>query len=326
MQSNNKMRMRVSITYILLFFLVFSKAFSQESLPFYQQYLISDKILINPSYTGSTDDWVVKGTYFKQWANFDLSPNVQTFSTHANIVDRLGAGLYIFHDENGPINSQGVNLSLAYHIPLGNEQNRTDGQFSFGGSFSFWNQHYDWSKINPEDINDPNLYGEPNIFLPYLNLGVSFAYKRIFGGISVSDIPLANNTPIVNQIEPTPSWLYLNLGYEWRFRSGFGIEPSILMDLNTNSERQIDLNLLLRYTGDYNKFAFGFSYRTDVDESGTQQLTLAPLITVDVGKLNIGFAYSLGLSDIAKAGGNGFTIGLGYNFENIINSRGFRYQ
>ena len=323
----NYNRMRIyKLTAIIIASLVCKVFYSQESLPFYQQYLISDKALINPSYNGSTDDWVVKGTYHKQWANFDLSPNTQTFSTHLNLIDRVGVGAYFFKDENGPIASQGLNLAVAYHIPLGNEENREENQFSFGTSLGLWSQNYDWTKIQPEEFNDPNLYGDPSIFLPYLNLGVSFAYKRVFGGISVTDIPLSNNTPIVNGIEPTPSWYYLNLGYDWRTNSGFGLEPSVLMNINTNSERQLDLNLLAKYTNENNSIAAGVSYRTDMDENGTQALTMSPVIKAELGRLNFGFAYNLGLSDIAKEGGNGFTIGIGYNIENFVNSRGYRYR
>ncbi len=318
--------MRIKIITIVLLACFCSKWVSaQESLPFYQQYLVSDKVLINPSYSGSTDDWVMKATYFKQWSDFDLSPNTQTISTHVNLVDRVGLGAYFFRDENGPVASQGVNISGAYHIPLGDEETR-ENQFSFGASLGLWSQNYDWSRIQPEDVNDPNLYGDPSIFLPYLNLGLSFSYKRAVGGISVTDIPLSNNAPIVNQIEPTPTWYYLNLGYDWRMRSGFGLEPSILMNINTNSERHLDLNLFAKYSSDVNSIGAGVSYRMDLDENGSQNLTVSPVIKADINRLNFGFSYNIGLSDIAREAGNGFTLGIGYDIPNVINSRGYRYR
>ncbi len=317
--------MRIKIIIIALVCFIGKWMSAQESLPFYQQYLISDKVLINPSYAGSTDDWVLKTTFHKQWSDFDLSPNTQTVSTHVNLVDRVGVGAYFFRDENGPVASQGVTLSSAYHIPLGREETRAN-QFSFGASLGLWSQHYDWSKINPEDVNDPNLYGDPSIFLPYLNLGVSFSYKGAFGGISVTDIPLSNNAPIVNQIEPTPTWYYLNLGYDWVMDSGLGLEPSILMNINTNSERHLDLNLYAKYTSDENAIGAGISYRMDLDESGNQNLTVSPVIKADISRFNFGFAYNIGLSDIAREAGNGFTLGVGYNIPNVINGRGYRYR
>jgi len=312
----------------MLFFIVFSTMntiLSQESLPFYQQYLISDKVLINPSYTGSTDDIVAKLTYHKQWANFDLSPNTQTAVIHANVVDRVGVGLYFFRDENGPVAAQGGNISFAYHIPLGEDEDRTENQFSFGTGFSLWSQTYNWRRIVAEDVTDPLLYGDASILLPYLQLGASFKYKGIFGGVSVTDIPLGNNTPIVNQIEPTPTWYYLNIGYDWKFAENFSIEPQILMNINTNSERQLDATFMAKYFDEDKKIAVGVSYRQDMDKNGNQALYISPLIKTDFGRLNFGFSYNLGLSDISTYGGNGFVMSIGYNIENFINGRGFRY-
>lgn len=298
---------------------------AQEGLPFYQQYLISDKVLINPSYTGSTDDIVLKTTFFRQWADFQGAPNMQTVSTHFNVVDRLGLGAYFFRDENGPVSMQGVNLSAAYHIPLSDEETR-ENRFSFGPSLSLFSQNYDWSRIIPENPNDPLIGGDPSIFLPYLNLGISAHYKGFFGGVSVLDIPLSNNTPIVNQIEPTPTVYYFNVGYNWRFKEAFSIEPSVLMNLNTNSERHLDLNLIARYYFNENSIAVGVSHRTDVDENGSQNLSISPLIMAEIGKLNFSFLYSIGASDISRDAGNGFMLGLGYNLDNFINPRGFRYR
>ncbi|MCB9202278.1 MAG: type IX secretion system membrane protein PorP/SprF [Flavobacteriales bacterium] len=311
---------------ICSFFLLSGFVFAQESLPFYLQYLISDKVVINPSYTGATDYWVVKGTYNKHWGNFEGGPNTQTFSTHVNAFDRVGIGMMFFRDENGPVSLNGVNTSVAYHIPIGNDYTRKD-QFSFGTSLSLFNQHYDRSQLNPETFDDSALQdGNQNIFLPYINLGLSASYRGLFGGVSVTDIPIGNNRPIVNTVEPLPTWYYFNLGYEYVFADNLALEPSVLMNINENSERQLDLNIKGKYFDDENVFAIGFSYRQDMDETGSQSLVMAPFIEAEVGRLNFGFAYTMGLTDISREGGNGFLLGLGYNIENIINSRGFRYR
>lgn len=303
-----------------------NQLFCQESLPFYQQYLISDKVLINPSFTGSTDDWVFKGTFNKHWGNFDGGPNTQTLSTHVNLIDRVGVGMYFFRDENGAATLNGVNISAAYHIPIGDEEDR-ENQFSFGPSLSLFNQSICRACLKPDDPNDVSLADENlNVFLPYLNLGVNAKFKGIFGGVSVLDIPLGNNREIVNTKEPLPTWYYFNLGYNWNFAENLYLEPSVLMNINTNSERQLDGNLKAKYKDDDNAFAVGVSYRQDLDENGSQALMFSPLIQAELGRLNFGFAYTLGLSNISRQGGNGFVISLGYNVENILNTRGFRYR
>ncbi len=302
------------------------KVYGQQSIPFDQQYLLSDKVLINPSYTGSTDDIVLKATYHQQWNNFSESPNTQTVSTHFNAFDRVGLGAYFFRDENGPITLAGLNISAGYHIPLGDEDDRTKNQFSFGTSLSLFSQSFDYSKLRPEDPNDPLLYGDKSVFLPYLNLGMSFVYSGFFGGVSVLDIPLGKNKPVVNSVEPSPSWYYFNVGYDWELTDSFFIEPSFLMSLNTNSERMMDFNIKAKYKDEFNSFAVGVSYRTAKDSQVSGGLSFTPFVQAEFGKLNFSFGYNFGITDIYKQGGDGLLVGLGYNLDNFINPNGFRYR
>ncbi|MDR2122052.1 MAG: PorP/SprF family type IX secretion system membrane protein [Flavobacteriaceae bacterium] len=313
-------------TFLSVLVLFCIKVYGQQSIPFDQQYLLSDKVLINPSYTGATDDIVLKTTYHQQWSNFSESPNTQTISAHFNAFDRVGLGTYFFRDENGPVTLTGVNISGAYHIPLDDDENRSESQFSFGPSISLFSQSFDYAKLRPEDSNDPLLYGDKSIFLPYLNLGMSVAYAGFFAGVSVLDIPLGKNKPVVNSIEPSPSWYYLNLGYNWKIADVFFVEPSFLMVLNTNAERMIDINLKAKYKNEYNAFAAGVSYRTATDSQANGGLSFTPFLQAELGKLNFTFGYNFGITDIFKEGGNGLIVGLGYNLDNIINPNGFRYR
>jgi len=300
---------------------------AQSSIPFDQQYLISDdKVLLNPSYTGSTDDIVIKGTYHKQWDKLEKSPSTQTLSGHFNLVDRLGVGAYFFRDENGPITLTGINVSAAYHIPLGDDEDRTEHQFSFGASVSYMSQGYDWSKVNPADNPDPLIGTDKSIFIPYLNLGMSFIYKNFFGGVSVLDIPLGKNIPVVNSIEPSPAWYYFNLGYNWEVEDNLILTPSTMVSLNTNSESMMDLNLTGKYAFEENSISLGVSYRRSLDSKYNQNLFITPFIRAEIGRLNFGAGYSFGQTDISKLAGNGFIFGLGYNIENVFNPDGFRYR
>ncbi|TWP23699.1 type IX secretion system membrane protein PorP/SprF [Apibacter muscae] len=312
---------------LLLLFSIFflNKNFAQQSIPFDQQYLLSDKVLINPSYTGSTDDIVFKATYHQQWNNIESSPNTQTISLHSNIFDRVGLGIYLFRDENGPMLLTGFNLSSAYHIPLGDED-RTKSQFSFGASVSMFSQSFDYSRLRPDDLFDPLIYNNKTVFLPYLNLGMSVYYSGFFAGVSVLDLPLGQNKPVVNSIEPSPSWYYLNLGYDWQLPSNLFIEPSMMFTLNTNAEKMIDFNLRAKYQSEVNLFAVGVSYRIANDSKINGPLSLTPFFQAELNKLNFSFGYNFGLTDIYKEGGNGLLVGLGYNLDNFINSRGFRYR
>lgn len=299
---------------------------AQETLPVYQQYLLDGKFLINPAFYGATDDVVINGNYQKQFSKLAESPNVQSVGIHANIFDRVGAGISFFRDQNGPISANGISAGASYFIPLSDEGDRKD-QFSFGTNVNLYNASFDFASLNPQDPNDPLLFeGNNNIFIVYANLGLQGTYKNFFGGVSVLDIPLSNDIPIVNGIEPSPTKFILNAGYDYVLTEGISLEPSVLVNLNTNSSKLIDLNLLAKVYNDDNLFAAGVSFRTANDNVGSQQLSFSPIIKAKIKQITFGAAYNLGLSDIQTFGGNSFMISLGYNFENFINNRGFRYR
>lgn len=316
------MKKLFSIFSILLGFL----AAAQETLPIYQQYLLDGKFLINPAHYGENDYLVINGNYQKQFSKFDQSPNVQSVGLHANIVDRLGAGLSFFRDQNGPISANGITAGASYFIPLSDEGERKD-QFSFGTAVNFYNANIDLGMLNPEQQGDPVLQdGTNDMFIVYANLGMQATYKNIFGGVSVLDIPLSNDIPVVNGIEPSPTKFILNAGYDWQISEGISVEPSVLVNLNTNSSKMVDLNLMGKVFNEDNLFAAGISFRTANDNVGNQQLSLSPIIKGKVDRFTFGATYNIGMSDIQTYGGNSFILSIGYNFDNIINTRGYRYR
>ncbi|GEN73984.1 MULTISPECIES: PorP/SprF family type IX secretion system membrane protein [Chryseobacterium] len=298
---------------------------AQESLPYYQQYLLDGEFLFNPAQYGKTDYVQLNANYHKQFDKFSDSPNTQSIGINGNIFDRVGAGLSIFRDSNGPISAGGITAGASYFIPLSSEGDRKD-QFSFGTSVSFYNMNFDYTSVNVEDGYDPLLIGkEGNIFMAYANFGAAATYRNIFAGVSVNDIALSNDKAIVNGIEPSPIKFFLNLGYDWHFADNIFVTPSALINLNTNSTRMIDYNLMATFFNDINSFSAGVSYRTVQNRFDSQQLQVAPVVKVRINKLMIGATYNIGMSDIQTYGGNSFMLSLGYNFDNFINHRGYRY-
>jgi type IX secretion system PorP/SprF family membrane protein len=298
---------------------------AQESLPYYQQYLLDGEFLFNPAQYGKTDYVQLNANYHKQFDKFSDSPNTQSIGINGNIFDRVGAGLSIFRDSNGPISAGGITAGASYFIPLSSEGDRKD-QFSFGTSVSFYNMNFDYTSVNVEDGYDPLLIGkEGNIFMAYANFGAAATYRNIFAGVSVNDIALSNDKAIVNGIEPSPIKFFLNLGYDWHFADNIFVTPSALINLNTNSTRMIDYNLMATFFNDINSFSAGISYRTVQNRFDSQQLQVAPVVKVRINKLMIGATYNIGMSDIQTYGGNSFMLSLGYNFDNFINHRGYRY-
>ena len=310
--------------YTLFFVVVFLGSYkSQETLPFYQQYLLDGEFLFNPALYGSTDDVVLNLNYQKQFSNFAQSPNVQSVGKHANVFDRVGAGLSFFKDQNGAISSTGVSAGASYFIPIDDDGERKS-QFSFGTNVNFYNMNIDLGLLSPQDPGDPVLSAE-SLFLVYANLGMAVSYRNFFAGVSVNDIAISNDIPIVNGIEPEPTKFLINTGYNWYVTEEFYVTPSVMANFNTNSSKMIDLNLMATLDSDENSFSAGASLRTASNKFGNQSLGVSPIIKASVNNFFFGATYNFGLSDIQQYAGSSFMLSVGYKFENFINTRGYRY-
>lgn len=210
---------------LLLITSFFVETKAQETLPFYQQYLVDGDILFNPALLGKTDDVVLNLNYQKQFSQLSESPNVQSIGLHANVFDRVGAGISFFRDQNGPISSNGLMLGASYFIPITDEEDRQD-QFSFGIGTNLYNMNIDYTQLNAQQQGDQVLGENTNdIFLAYVNIGTAVKYRHFFAGVSVVDIPISNTLPIDNGIEPSPTKFYFNAGYDWHFKDGVKYIP-----------------------------------------------------------------------------------------------------
>ena len=316
------MRKIYALFSVLLFFVHYK---GQETLPYYQQYLLDGDFLYNPALYGKTDDVVLNLNYQKQFSQFAESPNVQSIGLHANIFDRVGAGLTFFRDQNGPVSSNGIGAGASYFIPIDDDGERKS-QFSFGTNVNFYNMHVDLAKLNPQDPGDPTLASDTNsLFLVYANLGMAVTFRNFFAGVSVNDIALTNDIPIVNGIEPEPTKFILNAGYDYYLTEQFYVSPSVMMNFNTNSSRITDMNLMATILGEENSFSAGASFRTSKNQFGSQNLGISPVLKATVNNFFFGASYNFGLSDIQQYAGNSFMLSVGYNIENFINTRGYRY-
>ena len=310
--------------YTLFFVVVFLGSYkSQETLPFYQQYLLNGEFLFNPALYGSTDDVVLNLNYQKQFSNFAQSPNVQSVGMHANVFDRVGAGLSFFKDQNGAISSTGVSAGASYFIPIDDDGERKS-QFSFGTNVNFYNMNIDLGLLLPQDPGDPVLSAE-SLFLVYANLGMAVSYRNFFAGVSVNDIAISNDIPIVNGIEPEPTKFLVNTGYNWYVTEEFYVTPSVMANFNTNSSKMIDVNLMATLESDESSFSAGASLRTASNKFGNQSLGVSPIVKASLNNFFFGATYNFGLSDIQQYAGSSFMLSVGYKFENFINTRGYRY-
>lgn len=294
-------------------------SFAQSSLPFDEQYFIMDKFLVNPSFTGAEDDIIFRASHRRQWDNMPEGPVTTLVSAHANIVDRVGLGVYFMNDHNGNTKTNSFNIAAGYHIPIGNEKKNKSGfknQFSFGTSLSFAGMHFSGVTENP---NDP-IYNdmETRVYVPYINFGASATYQGWMIGLSVLDIPLSYNDPIVNQYEPSPIFYYGMLGKTFNVSSNFQLEPMVAYRSNFDEDSRLDANLRAKVKFNENAVWLGANYRMDFFNGENESLSVSPMLGAEIGRMHLGFSYNIGLSKINKEGNDGFTAVLGFDIENFI--------
>lgn len=290
-------------------------AYAQQSVPVYESYFISEEMLINPSLAGDSEDVEAKLYHRQQWQDFNNGPETTVASIHGNIIDRVGLGMYFLNDKNGNTNVNSFNVAAAYHIPLGDPDVRQNGQFSFGTSLTFSGYRFGGVTEMP---NDPLYEGERNIFIPYLNFGGSIQYNGWMAGISVLDLALAYNEPMVNELEPSPVYFYAMAGKKWRVAPSFELEPVLMYRFNKDERRQLDANLRAKVYSGNNAFWAGANYRYDMSGDVSEGLSLSPMAGAEIGRLNLGFAYNIGLTDIATEGGDGWSVSVGYDIGNFF--------
>lgn len=292
------------------------KTYAQSSLPFDEQYYIMDKVIINPSFTGATEDIVFRTSHRRQWDNMPDGPVTTLASVHANIVDRLGFGMYFMNDHNGNTKTNSFNLSAGYHIPIGDKEKREQGQFSFGTSLSFAGMHFTGVTELPNDPVYNDL--ETRVYIPYINFGASATYAGWMIGLSALDIPLSYNSPIVNQYEPSPTFYYGMLGKTINLSSQFSLEPMVAYRSNFDKDSRLDANLRATAKFQDNAIWAGANYRMDFFDGENEALTVSPMLGAKIGRTNLAFSYNIGLSDVKYTGNDGFTAVLGFDLENFF--------
>src|SRR6187402_1436303 len=105
--------------YLLFFLGTLIPSYSQED-PLYAQY-INNPIVINPAYTGLTNNFNASVSYRKQWAGFEGNPTTLNASAHTSLADnKMGLGILFVQDKIGASKNTEAYATYAYRLDLGN--------------------------------------------------------------------------------------------------------------------------------------------------------------------------------------------------------------
>jgi len=141
--------------------------------------------LHNPATAGAAKHTVIGASFRTMWDGIDGGPQTTIVfgSTYLN-NSRLGIGGYVYNDVTGPTKRTGLQVAIAYHVPLDN-----GSSFSMGLEGRFQQFSIDKTKLLISlGPNDPVLAGAENRTKGDAGFGVAYNGKKLQLGASVSQL------------------------------------------------------------------------------------------------------------------------------------------
>ncbi len=310
---------------LVLFFLFFQIAFSQDGIPVYSDYLSDNLYLLHPSMAGAASNNQIRMTARKQWFDQNEAPNMQTLNFNARVGERSGIGAIFFNDKNGYHSQTGGYLTYAHHIMFSRSEVDLN-QLSFGLSFGIIQSRLDETQFDPLDF-DPIIAGIIQSS-SYFNIdaGVSYNFLNFSGHFTVKNIIFQNRNLNSSDFESSNQRKYIvsaayalgNYGSSWTY------EPSLMYQFQERTKEQlIDINGKLYRAMDFGKLWGGLSYRRSFDgaeyldgvEIKNQKLQyLTAILGINLNKFLFSYTYTNQMGNVKFTNGAFHQITLGFNF------------
>ena len=142
--------------FLLLYTLLFSiTGFAQQE-PLFTQYKILG-YTINPAMAGSQEMQELRLGYRSQWRNFPGAPTTATISFQGAMDEKSAGGILAFTDIMGPTQRSGLQLSYAFHVPIGQPGISGQTKLSFGLGGKVLQYHFRAESTYFQDRSDPAI-------------------------------------------------------------------------------------------------------------------------------------------------------------------------
>ncbi len=268
-----------------MFVVGMSTAGWSQQISMYSQYMFND-FAINPAVAGSKTYAPVGLSFRRQWTGIKDAPVTQTLSAHTFLGSTMGVGVNVFNDASGPTRRTGLSAAYSYHLKVGDRSKLSLGLAAHMTQFVL-----NRDKLITENPNDQAIMNQTsNELIPDFTFGTYWYGERHFFGVSAFNLLETNSdlyditTPVTNTLDRA---FYVNGGYRFQVGETFEIEPSVLFRYMLNAPFQLDVNsrFILQ-----EKYWIGVSYRLND--------AAVAMLGIDLGAINIGYAYDYTLSDL----------------------------
>lgn len=297
---------------------------------FSQEVSVSDKyylipFIINPAATGAEYYPIAVLSLKKQWANFPEAPSsillagnykmgLYDFYNPKGLLNKgpikitkyIGLGAAIYHDEDGPQSTTGINISCAYHMPVNSISKFSIGISGIGAFYSL-----NSSVLKPDQSNDPFLFdGKYNAFRANLNFGVYYYSDTYFAGLSATRI-FQDIDNLNNPVRVKPTYFFTG-GYKFGKKlNPIIIEPSIavkktdgeifIIDLHTKFYiRQLNWVAISYSTTAKINFRLGLNLYKNIYAGYCYEYTFGEISSYTSGSHELNIGINLGLMGIVR--------------------------
>lgn len=282
-------------------------------------------LYLNPAYAGSKDAISTMALYRHQWATIPGAPRSGSFSIHSPLKNnKLALGLIYTFDRVGSSQSNGLQLSYAYRIPVGKKKQHKICIGLQAGVTNYQNKLADLNVSQP-GVVDPVFGENKNLWLPNFGLGLYFYGPKYFIGASIPhllNLSLNESAKYAGD-DATYARLYrhylLTAGYVFDLGKKVKFRPSFLMKYVKNAPLDFDITAAFMFV---DRVWLGVSHRVGDSYVFMGDFYVTP-------QFHLGYAYDLTVSDLNKYTGGTHEVMLGYDFwfekSRLVNPRYVKY-
>lgn len=270
------------------------------------------EFIYNPAVAGADENIVALISFKHNWAGIKKTPatamlNVYTKATNlglskskkfnSHFVSKIGLGLGVYSDRNGPLSTKGFQVAYAYHLILNKET-----KLSMGLSTKLMQYGLNQDDFILYDPYDP-IVGEGRITRYMLNFNFGFLvyHKNYHIGISSTNIGDFNDWYNEFYYLENIRTLYLHGGYKFTF-SNTVFEPTVLFR-SIKNEKKMDMIL---------KFIYKDKIRTAIGWSSP--CFLSANIALKWKEIVLGYVFEFSTAPLYKYSYGNHMAYIGYNF------------
>lgn len=261
-------------------------AYAQQDAQFSQYFF--NPLYVNPGYAGSRDAFSGTVVYRDQWHSLPGSPVTESITLHSPIPHTgVGLGLSIYHDKIGPLVTQGVQLTYAYHIRITQKT-----KLAIGISGSLNNLRVKWDEIKIDDGSDPSFVDDGSSLVPDANFGLYLYRSRFYAGASVLHL-LQSDFNLQTTNDDAARYFrqyYLFTGVVLKVSQAVNFKPSLLVKGTAAAPVNFELDGAFIF---YNKLFVGAGFRTSkrIDIPGTDNTLIGILEYEILDRFRLGYSY-----------------------------------